>query len=47
VYYNILKDYLPDDKTREEVYNVLVTKHQELLNPYYKKLTSSSKLSRT
>lgn len=45
VYYNILKDYLPDDKSREEVYNVLVTKHQKILSPYYKKLKQVSQLS--
>lgn len=45
VYYNVLKDYLPNDNAREEVYNVLVTKHQKILSPYYKKLKQVSQLA--
>ena len=44
IYYNILKEYLPTDEVRAEVYAVLVTKHQTLLNPYYKKLKKASQL---
>ena len=45
VYYNILKNYLPSDEVRDEVRNVLITKHEKLLSPYYKKLKQASQMS--